>query len=188
MGWEPTVRQKIQWMESSVRHAKERKLNVNQICSNSNSFQVNYMNEFPYILQRCYISGVRNGFRKKLKGEGDMPPQQIASDIYLVAEQKPHPLYIRSGSDLILALELTLGKSDIVNIILTINQNFVIVTLSVHLYIFSWTSDRMHEVCETSCWKSKQNIQNSEIEHSSPEKENCYTWKGDAKNQFGCWR
>ena len=58
-------------------------------------------------------SGVRNGFRKKLKGEGDMPPQQIASDIYLVAEQKPHPLYIRSGSDLILALELTLGKSDI---------------------------------------------------------------------------
>ena len=58
------------------------------------------------------ISGVRNGFRKKLKGEGDMPPQQIASDIYLVAEQKPHPLYIRSGSDLILALELTLGKFD----------------------------------------------------------------------------
>ena len=41
-----------------------------------------------------------------------MPPQQIASDIYLVAEQKPHPLYIRSGSDLILALELTLGKFD----------------------------------------------------------------------------
>ena len=41
-----------------------------------------------------------------------MPPQQIASDIYLVAEQKPHPLYIRSGSDLILALELTLGTFD----------------------------------------------------------------------------
>ena len=58
------------------------------------------------------VLGVRNGFRKKLKGEGDMPPQQIASDIYLVAEQKPHPLYIRSGSDLILALELTLGKFD----------------------------------------------------------------------------
>jgi len=64
----------------------------------------------PNMLEFKLIPGVRNGFRKKLKGEGDMPPQQIASDIYLVAEQKPHPLYIRSGSDLILALELTLAE------------------------------------------------------------------------------
>ena len=57
----------------------------------------------------CY-SGVRNGYRKRLKGQGDAPPNVIPSDIYLVAEQKPHQRYLRSGSDLIICLELSLGK------------------------------------------------------------------------------
>lgn len=40
-----------------------------------------------------------------------MPPKQIPSDIYLIAEQKPHPIFIRAGSDLIMQLELSFCKS-----------------------------------------------------------------------------
>ena len=42
--------------------------------------------------------GIRNGFRKRLKGQGDSPiPIMQAADIYLIVEQKPHDMYIRSG-------------------------------------------------------------------------------------------
>ena len=53
----------------------------------------------PNELEFKIIPGIRNGFRKRLKGQGDSPiPIMKPADIYLIVEQKPHDIYIRQGS------------------------------------------------------------------------------------------
>ena len=50
-------------------------------------------NELEYEMK----PGIRNGFRKRLKAQGDSPSGMIPSDIYLIVEQKPHDIYTRCG-------------------------------------------------------------------------------------------
>ena len=52
----------------------------------------------PNELQFKLPVGCRNGYRKRLKGEGDCPANQIPSDIYLCCEQKKHNIYTRVGN------------------------------------------------------------------------------------------
>lgn len=62
----------------------------------------------PNVLSFSLVPGVRNGYRKRLRGQGDNIPKQIPSDIYLVVDQKNHDQFIRRGSDLILLLKVSL--------------------------------------------------------------------------------
>ena len=63
-----------------------------------NSYQGRKVERCPNELEFKIEPGVRNGFRKKLKGQGDNPPNMLPADIYLIVEQKPHDTYIRYGS------------------------------------------------------------------------------------------
>ena len=62
------------------------------------SYQGRKVERCPNELEFKIEPGVRNGFRKKLKGQGDNPPNMLPADIYLIVEQKPHDTYIRYGS------------------------------------------------------------------------------------------
>lgn len=64
----------------------------------------------PNELQFKLPPGCRNGFRKRLKGQGDSPAHQIPSDIYLLCEQKKHPIYTRVGSELMATVTLTFNE------------------------------------------------------------------------------
>ena len=66
-----------------------------QICSScSGKKSVRVPNELEFVL----TPGSRNGYRKRLKGQGDAPGNLQPADIYLVVEQKPHTNFTRLGS------------------------------------------------------------------------------------------
>ncbi|CAG5114035.1 Oidioi.mRNA.OKI2018_I69.chr2.g8117.t1.cds [Oikopleura dioica] len=64
----------------------------------------------PNELQFNLPVGCRNGYRKRLKGEGDCPANQIPSDIYLICEQKKHDIYTRVGNDLVASIQISFGE------------------------------------------------------------------------------
>lgn len=57
------------------------------------------------------LIGMEDGHKVTFAGEGDQEPGLEAGDIVIVLDEKEHPVFKRSGSDLILRMELTLTEA-----------------------------------------------------------------------------
>ena len=87
------VKLKIQRNQACPSCNGRRQIAVNQLCSAcSGKGTIRTPNELQFKLP----VGCRNGYRKRLKGEGDCPANQIPSDIYLSCEQKKHEIIRRA--------------------------------------------------------------------------------------------
>lgn len=63
------------------------------------------------ILEVHVDKGMNDGQKIVFNGEGDQEPELEAGDIIIVLDEKEHPLYKRSGNDLILRLEIQLVEA-----------------------------------------------------------------------------
>lgn len=71
-------------------------------------------NEVYYNFSKCsefWIAGMEDGHKVTFAGEGDQEPGLEAGDIVIVLDEKEHPVFKRSGNDLILRMELTLTEA-----------------------------------------------------------------------------
>jgi len=101
------VKLKIQRNQACPTCNGRRQIAVNQLCGAcSGKGTIRTPNELQFKLP----VGCRNGYRKRLKGEGDCPANQIPSDIYLSCEQKKHEIYTRIGNDLVASINISFGE------------------------------------------------------------------------------
>lgn len=63
------------------------------------------------ILEVHVDKGMNDGQKIIFNGEGDQEPELEAGDIIIVLDEKEHPIYKRSGNDLILRLEIQLVEA-----------------------------------------------------------------------------
>ncbi|XP_053665764.1 dnaJ homolog subfamily A member 4-like [Anopheles marshallii] len=63
------------------------------------------------LLEVEVVKGMMDEQRIVLKGEGDQEPDYRPGDIVLVLEEKPHPIFKRTGQDLLANVELQLSEA-----------------------------------------------------------------------------
>ncbi|XP_017783540.1 PREDICTED: dnaJ homolog subfamily A member 1 [Nicrophorus vespilloides] len=103
----PGMIQQIQSMCSDCQGHGER-INPKDRCKNCNGKKVVRDRK---ILEVHVDKGMTDGQRIIFNGEGDQEPEHEAGDIIIVLDEKAHPLYKRSGSDLIIRLDLHLAEA-----------------------------------------------------------------------------
>ncbi|CAI6348890.1 unnamed protein product [Macrosiphum euphorbiae] len=122
----PGMIQQVQSMCSECRGQGER-INPKDRCRNCNGKKVTRERK---ILEVNVDKGMVDGQKITFNGEGDQEPGLEPGDIIIVLDEKEHRLYKRSGTDLILRLEIELVEAlcGFQKVIKTLDERSLVIT------------------------------------------------------------